>query len=124
MAQNEQDIRNKIAKLREYWIDDDMSLQFVKGQEKRLRDVLVKEKLVDSQAIRLIVEDTMKRISVIDKLLSNDEEMSEMERRLLFREKKVYNFFIDRLEAKDIDQQFERIGKTLDEELRSVGLTE
>lgn len=124
MANNEQEIRAKIARLREYWIDDEMSLKFVSGMEKNLRNLLVKEKLVDSQAIRLIVDDIKKRISVIDILLKSDEKMTELERQLLFREKKVYNFVMDRLEARDLDQQFDRIGKTLDDELRGAGLIE
>jgi len=124
MATNEQEIRGKIQKLREYWIDDEMSLKFVSSVEKNLRNLLVKEKLVDSQAIRSIVEDAQKRISVIDVLLKSDDKMTELERQLLFREKKVYDFFINRLEARDLDQQFDRVGQMLDEELRSTGLME
>lgn len=124
MATNEQEIRGKIQKLRAYWIDDEMSLKFVSSVEKNLRNLLVKEKLVDSQAIRSIVEDAQKRISVIDVLLKSDDKMTELERQLLFREKKVYDFFINRLEARDLDQQFDRVGQMLDEELRSTGLME
>ena len=122
MPISQSDIRAKIKQLREYWYDDDNSLRFVERVEKRLRNLVLKEKLVDSKAIMDIVDETRKRINAANMLLQNDEEMTELNRRLLFREKKVYQFFLDRLDGKDLDQQVEGVGKLLDEELKSVGL--
>ena len=119
---SQSDIKDKIKKLREYWFDDENSLKFVVGVEKRLRALVLKEKLKDSKVITDIVEETRKRISAVNALLTNDEEMSEMNRKLLFRERKVYNFFLDRLDGKKVDQQFESVGRLLDEELKNAGL--
>lgn len=116
------DIRKKLEQLRKYWFDDNMSLKFVDATENRLRNLVFKEKLAESKAVMDIVEETQQRIRAVDILLTTDEEMSEMERKLLFREKKVYGFFLDRLDARKLDEQFERVGKLLDDELRNVGL--
>ena len=122
MSISQSDIRAKIKQLREYWYDDENSLKFVERTEKRLRNLVLKEKLTDSAAIADIVAETRNRINTANLLLQNDEEMTEMNRRLLFREKKIYQFFMDRLDGKDLDKQFEGVGKLLDEELKSVGL--
>ena len=122
MSITQSDIKDKIKKLREYWIDDEESLKFVASVEKRLRNMVLKEKLAESKAINEIVDEARGRIKAIDTLILNDEEMSEMTRRLLFRDKKVYQFFIDRLDGKDLDQQYEKVGQLLDTELKGSGL--
>ena len=122
MAISQSDIKEKIKKLKEYWLDDEMSLRWADGVEKRLRSLILKEKLVESKAILEIVEETHRKISAIDVLLRTDESLSDIERKLLFREKKVYTFFLDRLDGKNLDQQFERVGQLLDTELKSAGL--
>ena len=116
------DIKDKIRKLREYWSDDEDSLKFVVGVEKRLRALVLKEKLSDSKAISDIVEDARRRISAINAILTNDEELPEMKRKLMFHERKVFQFFLDRLDGKKLDQQYEAVGRLLDEELKNAGL--
>lgn len=122
MAISQSDIKEKIKKLKEYWLDDEGSLKWIDGVEKRLRAMVIKEKLVENKAIIDIVDDAKKKISAIDVLLRTDESLSDIERKLLFREKKVFNFFLDRLDGKDLDRQFERVGQLLDTELKSAGL--
>lgn len=116
------EIRQKIKKLREYWFDDDYSLKWVDSVEKALRKVMVREKLSQNKAVLAILADVKDRLRVIDLMLVNDEEMTEDERRLLLREKKVHNFYLNRFDGSKVEEQFEKVGNILDEELKELGI--
>lgn len=114
--------KEKLKKLRDYWFDDEYSLKFVDTVEKTLRKIMVKEKLAGNKAVQAILADVKDRIKAIDTMLIYDEEMTELERKLLMREKKVHGFYLNRFDGKNVDEQFESVGKLLDEELERTGL--
>ena len=120
MAFNDPKIEEKIKKLKEYWYDDDYSLRFVDEIEKKINRLVVAEELAQNKAIIAIVEDAKKRISVINLLLTIKEDMTTDERKLLIREKKVHQFYLDRFDGKDLDKKFEQVDTLLDAELKKI----
>lgn len=116
------EIRQKIDKLKEYWFDDDYSLKWVKEVEEALRRIIVKEELSENKGLVAVLDDVKSRIKVIDTILTFDEDLTDVNRKLLFREKKVHQFYLNRFEGKDVDEQFKKVGKLLDEELEKTGL--
>ncbi len=116
------ELKEKLKALREYWFDDDMSLKWVKEVELKLRKILVLEKLAQNRGAVAIVKDAKERVRIIDMMLTLNEDLTEIERRLLFREKKVHNFYLNRFDGKPLEQQFDMVGKLLDEELSDAGL--
>lgn len=116
------ELKEKIKKLKEYWFDDEMSLKWVDEVEKNLRKIIVKEELVKNRAAVAIVKDIKDKLRAIDTMLTLNEDLTETERKLLFREKKVHNFYLNRFEGKKVEQQFDMVGKLLDEEMKGAGL--
>lgn len=115
-------VKAKLAKLREYWFDDEYSLKFLEVIEKNLRKIMIKEKLASNKAVQAVLADVKDRIKAIDTMLIYDEDMTEVQRKLLMREKKVHGFYLNRFDGKNVEEQFESVGKLLDEELVRTGL--
>lgn len=113
-------IEEKLKKLKDYWYNDDYSLKWVKNVEKKIRDLVVKEALSENKAVIPIVSDAKSRISAINKLLVYDVEMLTEVRKMLIRERDVHQFWLNRFDGSNMEQQLERVGKLLDEELEHL----
>jgi len=113
-------IKEKIDKLRNYWFNDQMSLKWVNEVEVAIRKILTKEELFKNKGIKAVVDDIEKKIRAIDTMLTYNAELTDKERGVLFAEKKVHSFYLNRFSGKNLDQQFDRVGKLLDEELEKI----
>lgn len=112
--------KQKIKELKGYYYDDELSLKWVESQEKRLKAVIMKEKLGNSAAAAAIVDEALHRIEVINQLLQNDESLTAEERTKLFTERKVHKFWLDRFDTKTIQKQYDSISGALDKELKRI----
>lgn len=120
MASNDPKIQEKIKQLKNYWYDDDYSLKFIEAIETKIRNLITAEELGQNKAVMAIVDDAVKRISTINKLLIYKEDMTDEERKMLFHEKKVHQFYLDRFDSRNLGEKFEQVEKMLDEEIKKI----
>jgi len=117
-------IEEKLKKLREYWWDDDWSLKFVETVEKDIKRLSAMSDLANNKAMALILEDAKRRVSAINKMLTYDENMNDESRKLLFRERKIHELYLNRFESKSIEERIGLVESLLDKELEETGLIE
>lgn len=113
-------IKQKLKELKEYYYDDDFSLKWIEEVEKNIRRLLAMEKLATNKSIKAIVKDAQARIKTINTLLTMDEDLSTEDRKMLYRERNVHQFYLDRFEGQTIEERFEKIGNVLGEEVQKI----
>lgn len=116
------ELTDKLKKLREYYYEDNLSLKWIESVENNIRRLVMTEKLAESGAVQAIVADAQGRINTINKLLVFQEDLSLEDRNLLYRERGVHQFYLDRFEGRDLEKRLERIDNILDEELTRIGV--
>jgi len=107
-------LEEKINRLKSiYTLDEDQRI--LDATEKSLRKMIVQAKLAERDDIKMLVNDTVKRISEIESILCNDEKLTEIERASLFKEKKTIKYYIiDRLGCQKLLKDIEMAEKAID----------
>ena len=108
----------KLKQLKEYYYENDFSMKWIESVEKNIRQLVAMEDLAKNSSIQAIVNDARSRINTVNQLLSIDEDLTTDDRKKLFAEKKVHQFYLDRFEGRSIEKRFDRINSILDEEIK------
>jgi len=114
-----QELQTKILKLKKKYTTPEDRL-VISNTEKGIRRKAVEAKLSDNDAVKMIVEDAEKDMQNINLILASDENLLEMERKLLFRKKKVIKYYIlDRLSGNRAKQYMATVEKGIDDRLEN-----
>ena len=113
--------RQKLEELRQYYYNDDPYLKWIDTVEKNIRTLIAREKLSENASVKAIIKDAKSRVEAIDQLLSNKEDMTEVERMRYFRDKYVHQFYLDRFEGTRIATRMDTIKGEVNEELAKIG---
>jgi len=71
---------------------------------------------INHATTKRLVEVVKEQVEIIENILKNDENISEMERKSLFKEKKTHLFYLN-LFTRDGSQELEQIAKQVNEEI-------
>lgn len=112
-------LQDKIASLRKIYTSDE-DLEFLSSSEKQFRKDIKLSKLLQNEIITEIVSRAQKHVDSISFLLANDEEMPAEDRAKLFRERKVHQWWIDRLSGKDAEQRIKSFVELVDNKLKET----
>lgn len=117
---NENSREIKLDKLKEYY-DSSEDSKILSDTEKRLRNLIVQSDLINHDAVIAIVNETKEKINGINIVLQFNEALTDLERKLLFRQRKVYQFFLDRLDPSAIDKKLQALDEFLDRKVEEMG---
>lgn len=106
-------IEEKLKKLRGTYLDPDFQKR-VTDTEQALRRNIARSKLAQREEVKGIVEEGVKAIKDISWLLANDEELTQTQRDALFAEKRVHQFYLERLDGTRAQQALAVIAETVD----------
>lgn len=85
--------------------------------EKNIRRGIVQSELRSHPIIEQIISESQSRISAINTILQYDETLSDLERKALFKERSVHQFWVDRFVGPDVDSKMAALSAYLDERL-------
>lgn len=112
MASNSE-IKTKILKLRTLLqVDDD--IPEVRKREKQARDLILKTSLMKNDAAIMMADECAHKIEGINSILINTEDISDLDRRLLQREREVHQFYLKRFRPEEELEALENLNKYLD----------
>lgn len=116
MAKTAQDIQDKLDIIRGLVLDE-QSIRTITETEKTLRRLVVQHSLKDNDAAIAIVAAINKKIEDITFLLQTDENMNAEDRKILFRERRLHQFYKARLSGDEAEQTFDFLDQTLAEKI-------
>lgn len=110
------DIRTKLLELRRL-VATDEDIGEVQKRERRLRSMVLQKSLKNHDAVIMIIEDAEKRIKAINTVLVEKEDIEEMERKLLMRERAVFRFFLSRFDPNYVENGIKELEEQLDKDI-------
>lgn len=114
-----QDVQSKLDTLRTLVLDEE-SIRIISNTEKALRRLIVQSGLKDNDAAIAIVESINKKIADISFLIDSDENMTAEERKVLFRERRLHQFYKARLSGDQAEQTFDYLDSTISEKINQL----
>jgi len=88
----------------------------INNWKKRAFEIMSQQNFIQHPITKDLAEFTKSNIAVIESRLVNEENMSEMERKLLFREKEIYKTYLT-LFTRDESDELETIDRQVREEI-------
>lgn len=110
---NIEKIQKKLADLRAEYIDADAQAR-ITSTEQALRRNIKEAELAKNPTVEKIIAEADKTIKEISYLLANDEDLTDVQRKALFAEKRVHLFWLQRLDGTRANQAIEAIEQTVD----------
>lgn len=107
------EIQSKIEKLRTLY-KGTYNYSIIDSIEKSLRDSIRNSEIGHLDSVKGIIADAKNKISAIDSILSNDSDISEIDRKALIHEKKVWMFNIERFDVEHKNELLESIELQVD----------
>ena len=104
---------NKLSELRAEYLNPDFQKR-VNDTEEALRRNFERAKLSDHKVVQEIIEAAVKALKDVSWLLANDEDLTELQRKELFAEKRVHTFWLERLDGTRATQAILAIEQTVD----------
>lgn len=108
-----QDLKENLTRAREMFLEPD-DQKMLDEMEKSIRRDIAQSGLRSDPLIGRIIEEAQNKVSAINTLLTYDEELTDLQRKSLFKERSVYQFWIDRFVGPDVSKKMESISKFLD----------
>ena len=112
-SDTENKIKQKLADLRGVYLDPDFQKRLT-DTEQALRRNIARKKLSQDEVVQEIIAEGEKAIRDIAWLLGNDDELDQKQRDALFAEKRVHQFYLERLDGSRAQQALEVIESTVD----------
>lgn len=113
MANMTQDLKENLARAREMFLDPE-DQKHLDDIEKKIRRDIAQSSLRSDPLIKRIIDEAQDKVSAINALLTYDEDLTDLQRRSLFKERSVYQFWIDRFVGPDVNKSMEQLSKFLD----------
>lgn len=106
----------KLLKLKEKYQDAD-SQKIISSWERSIRQNIAQSGLKDHQVVKQIIKDAEMKIEGINSLLQYDEALTDVERKALFKERSVHQFYLARFDDKHAKKQVEELDRLISEKL-------
>lgn len=111
-------IEEKISELRKHYKHPD-DQQLLDSWEKRLTGLYLKADWQQHQETRELAENARREVIRINTILAEKEDLSELERRILFAKKEVQLYYLA-VFAEDIEKEIELIEKGVENDLIKI----
>lgn len=109
----QRDIASRIKTLRSEYTSADAAAQ-INSTEEALRRNIKRAKLAEHEVVQEIAQAAVKAIADISFLLANDETLTSDQRGVLFAEKRVHRFWLERIDGTLAEQSLNAIKQTVD----------
>lgn len=119
-SDTESKIKEKLAALRAVYLDPDFQKR-VTDTENALRRNIARKNLAKDETVQEIIAAGEKAIQDISWLLANDEDIKEDQRLALFAEKRVHQFYLERLDGTRAQHALEVIQESVDSIAKGKG---
>lgn len=113
----QQEIENKLRLLREKYTGSQDSQDVLDGVEKEFRQIIEEKRMVENPVFIMIMKDAECRLNEINTLLMNDETLSDLDRKILFKDKRRWTFIFERFGMKPHDDALKLLTVTLDQKM-------
>lgn len=116
MQLNKDEFLKKFSTLRAKYLDND-SITWIDEAEAEIRNLFEESALSENPVFIRIAKDAQQRLGEIDFLLVENEELTDLERKSLFREKRVWAFIFERFGMRPQEMALATLNDRIDIEI-------
>lgn len=112
-----EEIEKKITALRTKYLDGD-SINWINQTEAEYTKLIQSRGVAESPVFKDIVADAQKKFNEISALISNDESLTDLQRKVLFEAKKMWKWNMSRFGVSAFDMNLEILNDSIDYHLK------
>lgn len=112
-----EEMKQKMSSLRAKYVNSPDSQQYIDNLANEIEKLATEKDYAKNPLFEAIIKDAEKRLNEINALLMNDEELSDVQRKCLFAQKKVWIFIFERFSLVPHDNALKVLHTLVDQKL-------
>lgn len=110
-------LQQKLSQLRQKYVGSDDAQNYVNDLEKETIKLFDEKRMASNPIFQAIVKDAERKLNDINVLLQTDEKLTDIDRKILFAQKNIWQFVFDRFGMKLHDNAIAALKDLIDSKL-------